>query len=101
MQPLPRPPERYSASPLPSWATARPNVVPRYVSFSETLQAIWQHLSGRPRPSMRERWLAEKAIDRLAEEMAAETEMDEAAETINPRKTPESHSLTNLTGGGG
>ena len=33
---------------------------------------------------MRERWLAKKAIERLAEEMAAETEMDETAETINP-----------------
>jgi hypothetical protein len=87
MQPLPHP----SVSPLPSFCHVRSDPVRRYMSFQETVQAIIRHLTGRPRPSMRERWLAEKAVERLAEEMAAETEMDEAAETINPTKIPESH----------
>lgn len=87
MQPLPRPPERYSASPLPSWATARPSVVPRYVPFSETLQAIWRHLTGKPKPTMRERWLAEKAVERLAEEMEDEAAVQGTATLDAKRDT--------------
>ena len=83
---LPRP----SVSPLYSFCSTRHDTVPRYVSFSETLQAIIRHVTGRPRPTQRERWLAEKAIERLAEEMAAESEMDEAAET-NPTEISQSH----------
>jgi len=87
MQPLPRPPERCSASPLPSWATARPNVVPRYVPFSETLQAIWRHLTGRPKPTTRERWFAERAVERLAEEMEEEAVTQGTIPLGSQRKT--------------
>ena len=88
MTPLPRP----SVSPLYSFCSTRPDTVPRYVSFSETLQAIIRHLTGKPKPSQREQFLAAPAVERLAEEMAAETEMDEAAET--KIQSDESHNLT-------
>jgi hypothetical protein len=62
---LPRP----SVSPLPSFCHVRTDAVPRYMSFQETVGAIRRHLTGRPKPSMRELWLAEQAVERLAEEM--------------------------------
>jgi hypothetical protein len=87
-----RPPDRYNVSPLPSWATVSPDTVPRYVSFSETIRAIWRHLTGRPRPTQRERWLAELAVERLAEEMDAETEGEpETSFTAETSFSDESH----------
>ena len=80
-------PPRYSVSPLPSFCTVITSTVPRYVSFQETVQAIWRHLTGKPRPSMRERWLAEQAIERLAEELDAE--MEEETRFISANKTGE------------
>ena len=65
------PPRFQSVSPLHSFAS-RVDVVPRYLSFSETVGAIWRHLTGRPRPSFREQALEQRAIERLAEEFAAE-----------------------------
>jgi hypothetical protein len=64
MQPLPR----SSVSPLPSFCT-RPDVVPRYQSFAEIVTLIWRHLSGRPKPTLRERQLETAMIERLAAEM--------------------------------
>jgi hypothetical protein len=75
--------------------------VRRYVSFSETVGAVWRHLSGKPRPTQRERWLAELAIERLAEELLADEEPETSLMRQNGDETSlrdESHSLT---GGGG
>jgi hypothetical protein len=52
----------------------------RTPSFSETLQMVWRHLRG-VGPNWRERAREARMVDALAEVMAAETEVDEAAET--------------------
>jgi hypothetical protein len=64
-------PPRYSVSPLPSIST-HIDVVPRYVSFPETAKAVWRWVSGRPRPTQRERQVEQAVIERLAEELADE-----------------------------
>ncbi len=69
MRPLPRP----SVSPLHSFAS-RPDVVARYVSFAETVRQIVAWLTGRPKPTARERQLEALAVGRLAAEMEAEDE---------------------------
>jgi hypothetical protein len=79
MQPLPRP----SVTPLYSFCSVRPNVVPRYVSFSETVQAVWRWLRG-VEPGWRERAREARTVERLA------AEMEEDGETINP-EISESH----------
>jgi hypothetical protein len=78
-----RPPARYSASPLPSFAS-RVDVVPRYVSFAETLKALWLWLRGTPRSlhdSIREQ--------RIVEAIAAEFEAEEAAAKLAGVKAAE------------
>jgi hypothetical protein len=70
MTPLPRP----SVSPLYSFCTTRPYPVRRYEPFSETLQAIWRAVSGRPKKTFRERVLEAAQFERLAEELDAEPE---------------------------
>jgi hypothetical protein len=73
---LPRP----SVSPLPSFCSTRSDVVPRYVSFSETVEAVWRWLRG-VGPDWRERAREARIVDAVADLMAAETEEDGAAET--------------------
>jgi hypothetical protein len=66
MPPLPNP----HVSPLHSFAS-RPDVVPRYVSFSETIGAIIAWLRG-DRLTARERQIEAATVERLAEELADE-----------------------------
>ena len=70
---LPRP----SVSPLPSFCSTRPDPVPRYVSFSETVEAVWRWLRG-VGPDWRERAREARIVAQVADLMAAEME-DEAA----------------------
>jgi hypothetical protein len=91
MQPLPR----TSVSPLPSFCTVRPDAMPRYVNFAETVGAIWRHITGRPKPTQRELWLAERAIERLADEMEEEAAVVGADPDDGKRKTKgEGHGAT-------
>ena len=65
-----RPPPFPHASPLPSFCTV-PTPARRTPSLSESLRQIAAWLSGRqPKPTRRERELEERAIERLAEELA-------------------------------
>jgi hypothetical protein len=75
MQPLPRP----SVSPLPSFCTVHPDVVPRYVSFPETARAIWRWLRG-VGPDWRQRFREAQLVERLAEEMRQAEEIEAEAE---------------------
>jgi hypothetical protein len=59
-----RPPDRYSASPLPSFCT----VAARPVTFAATLKAIIAWLRG-GKPSRSEQQLEARLIARLVEEM--------------------------------
>lgn len=79
---------------MPSFCSVHPAVVPRYVSFAETVGAIWRHLTGRPKPTTRERWLAERTIERLAEEMEteAETGMRDKVSSVSETKSHETKS---------
>jgi hypothetical protein len=67
---LPRP----SVSPLYSFCSVRPDVVPRYVSFAETFSAVWGWLRGRE-PDWRERAREQRVIEALAEELEPETSL--------------------------
>jgi hypothetical protein len=93
MQPLPRP----SVSPLYSFCSTRPDAVPRYVSFSETLQAVWRWLRG-VEPGWRERAREARMVEALAEVMAAETEEDAVHRTTTVdakgKTTGEGHGAT-------
>jgi hypothetical protein len=86
MQPLPRP----SVSPLYSFCSVRPDPVPRYVSFAETFGMVRRWLRG-VEPEWRQRTKEARLVDALAEVMAAETEMDEAAEAETETINPASH----------
>ncbi len=64
------PPRHLHASPLPSFAS-RPDVVPRYVSFVETVGAVWSWLIGR-KPTLWQRTREQRIIDAMIEEAEAE-----------------------------
>jgi hypothetical protein len=68
-----RPPPRYSASPLPSWATIPTQPSP---SFPETAKAIWRWLRG-----VQPDWRQRSKEARLIEALAAEMDEDEVAES--------------------
>jgi hypothetical protein len=85
---LPRP----SVSPLYSFCSVRPDVVPRYVSFAETFSAVWGWLRGRE-PDWRERAREQRVIEMLAEELEVELTPTggHKAETRSPEtSSPES-----------
>jgi hypothetical protein len=67
-----RPPDRYSVSPLPSWATVTTQRTPL---FSEIVSGLCRHLRG-VRPTQRERQLEEAVVRRLASEMEEEGETE-------------------------
>jgi hypothetical protein len=81
--PLMEPPDRYSASPLPSYAT-RPPFAPRPVSFLDSFKAIWRWWLG-DRLTQRERQIEAVAVERLAEEMAEASETA-SKEAVTPTK---------------
>jgi hypothetical protein len=58
-------PDRYSASPLPSFCVVPTRRVP---SFAETIRSIWRWLRG-VQPNWRERLAEQQAIERLAQEL--------------------------------
>jgi hypothetical protein len=60
------PPRHYSVSPLHSFVTVPTRHSP---SFAETIRMIWRHLTGRPKPTIREQFLEAALIERLADEM--------------------------------
>ena len=62
-----RPPPHPSASPLPSFAS-RVDVVPRYVSFAESLRTVWRWLRG-DRPDWRQRAREARLVEKLVEEI--------------------------------
>ena len=91
---LPRP----SVSPLPSFCSTRPDPVPRYVSFSETVEAVWRWLRG-VGPDWRERAREARIVAQVADLMAAEMEEDAATQSTaavgSQRKTTgEGHGAT-------
>jgi len=91
---LPRP----SVTPLYSFCSTRPDPVPRYVSFSEMVQAVWRHLRG-VGPNWRERAREARTVERLAEVMAAEMEEEAAIQstaTVDSQRkgTGEGHGAT-------
>jgi hypothetical protein len=58
-----------------SFCTVRSDAVPRYVSFAETVRAIWRRLRG-VRPDWRQRFREAKLVADLAEVIAVEMEGD-------------------------
>jgi hypothetical protein len=90
-----RPPDRYSVSPLPSWATVPIDPVPRYVSFAETVGMIWRAVSGRPKKTFREQVMEAKLVERLAEEMEEEAAIQSSGTLDTKRDTRgEGHGAT-------
>lgn len=63
MQPLPRP----SVSPLPSWAS-RPGI-PRSAPFIEIIRDVLRWWFQLHKPTPRERFLEQRAIEKLAAEL--------------------------------
>lgn len=67
-----RPPDRYSTSPLPSWATQFGDLPTQHVlSFAETVRQIVQWLKG-TRPSYQQRVREQRIVDLLAEQLEAD-----------------------------
>ena len=66
-----RPPQRYSASPLPSFCTVVP--LHRTPSFAETVKAVWRWVTGHHVLSLREQIRDARLVEALAEELEEET----------------------------
>jgi hypothetical protein len=64
--PLMEAPRRYSVSPLHSFVTVPTRPV---FSFADALKAIVRWVTGRAKLSMRERFLEQRAIEQLADEL--------------------------------
>jgi hypothetical protein len=71
MRPLPHP----SANPLPSWASRPATPYTHVVPFTDACRQIGRWITGRkPRQTMRERQLEAAAVERLVDELEAETD---------------------------